>query len=243
MTAPGPGHTCHMELAVTELLGRLIFAAGLGAVVGVERDSAARGAGARTHALVSLGAALFTVAGAYGFGDIARGANVDPARIAAQVATGVGFIGAGAIIRNGTSVHGVTTAATVWLAASLGVASAAGGYLAALVTTALALGVLVLLRAARPLTQRFGRFGTIVEVEYQRGHGTLGPLLRGLDEVDGRVHQIVVDDGDADAADDGVRRVTIHISVPRSADLDRTIESLGQRSEIRALRVSSGEVG
>ena len=160
-----------------------------------------------------------------------------------QVATGVGFIGAGAIIRNGTSVHGVTTAATVWLAASLGVASAAGGYLAALVTTALALGVLVLLRAARPLTQRFGRFGTIVEVEYLRGHGTLGPLLRGLDEVDGRVHQIVVDDGDTDAADEGVRRVTIHISVPRSADLDSTIDSLGQRSEIRALRVSSGEVG
>jgi putative Mg2+ transporter-C (MgtC) family protein len=232
-----------MELAVTDLLGRLLFAAGLGAVVGVERDSAARGAGARTHALVSLGAALFTVAGAYGFGDVARGANVDPARIAAQVATGVGFIGAGAIIRNGTSVHGVTTAATVWLAASLGVASAAGGYLAALVTTALALGVLVLLRAARPLTQRFGRFGTIVEVEYLRGHGTLGPLLRGLDEVDGRVHQIVVDDGDTDAADEGVRRVTIHISVPRSADLDRTIDSLGQRSEIRALRVSSGEAG
>src|SRR5918994_6313076 len=63
--------------------------------------------------LVSLGAALFTVAGAYGFGDIERTANVDPARIAAQVATGVGFIGAGAIIRNGTSVQGVTTAATV----------------------------------------------------------------------------------------------------------------------------------
>jgi putative Mg2+ transporter-C (MgtC) family protein len=69
-----------MELAVTELVGRLILAAGLGAVVGVERDAAARGAGARTHALVSLGAALFTVAGAYGFGDIERTANVDPAR-------------------------------------------------------------------------------------------------------------------------------------------------------------------
>ena len=102
-----------MELTLVELTGRLVVAAGLGIVVGVERDSSARGAGARTHALVSLGAALFTVAGAYGFGDIERTANVDPARIAAQVATGVGFIGAGAIIRNGTSVQGVTTAATV----------------------------------------------------------------------------------------------------------------------------------
>jgi putative Mg2+ transporter-C (MgtC) family protein len=68
----------------------LVLAAGLGVVVGVERDSSARGAGARTHALVSLGAALFTVAGAYGFGDIERTANVAPARIAAQVATGSG---------------------------------------------------------------------------------------------------------------------------------------------------------
>jgi putative Mg2+ transporter-C (MgtC) family protein len=196
----------------------LVLAAGLGVVVGVERDSSARGAGARTHALVSLGAALFTVAGAYGFGDIERTANVAPARIAAQVATGVGFIGAGAIIRNGTSVHGVTTAATVWLAASVGVVCAAGGYTAALVTTGLALVVLVVLRGAKPLVQRFGRFGTVVEVEYLRGHGTLGPLLRGLDERnDGRVQNIVVEDDENDTTSDGVRHVTMQVSVRRPA--------------------------
>jgi putative Mg2+ transporter-C (MgtC) family protein len=196
----------------------LVLAAGLGVVVGVERDSSARGAGARTHALVSLGAALFTVAGAYGFGDIERTANVAPARIAAQVATGVGFIGAGAIIRNGTSVHGVTMAATVWLAASVGVVCAAGGYTAALVTTGLALVVLVVLRGAKPLVQRFGRFGTVVEVEYLRGHGTLGPLLRGLDERnDGRVQNIVVEDDENDTTSDGVRHVTMQVSVRRPA--------------------------
>jgi MgtC family len=143
----------------------------------VERDTAARGAGARTHALVSLGAALFTVAGAYGFGDVAS-ANVDPARIAAQVATGVGFIGAGAIIRNGTSVPrsddrrralagGIARRSVCrrWLPRGVGddrpgpgrPGPATGG------------------EAADPAVRSFG---TIVEVEYLRGHGTLGPLLR-----------------------------------------------------------------
>lgn len=230
-----------MELTVLELTGRLVLAAALGVVVGVERDSAARGAGARTHALVSLGAALFTIAGAYGFGDIERTANVDPARIAAQVATGVGFIGAGAIIRNGTSVQGVTTAATVWLAASVGVVCAAGGYVPALVSTGLALVVLVVLRGAKPLAQRFGRFGTVVEVEYLRGHGTLGPLLRGLDEMDGRVQNLEVeDDGDTDR--DGIRHVTMQVSVRRPADLDRMVEDLGRRPEIRSVRVGAGEM-
>jgi hypothetical protein len=101
----------------------------------------------------------------------------------------------------------------------------------------------VLLRAARPLTQRFGRVGTIVEIEYRRGHGTLGPLLRGLDQRDGRVHQRIVDDDRADADGDGIRHVTMHVSVPRSSDLDTIIEGLGQRPEIRTARVSSGETG
>lgn len=232
-----------MDLATVELLGRLVLAAGLGAVVGVEREAAARGAGARTHAVVALGAALFTIAGAYGFDDIERTANVDPARIAAQVATGVGFIGAGAIIRHGVSVHGVTTAATVWLAASTGVVTAAGGYVAALATTALALAVLVLLRAARPLMQRFGRSGTVVEVEYVRGYGTLGPLLRGVEEMDGRVQQIVVDDDDDQAGPDGIRRVTLHLTVPHLDDLGRMVEEVGKRPEIRGLRVGTGETG
>src|SRR5947209_2898142 len=116
-----------MALSSLDLLSRLLIASVLGALVGVEREVASRGAGARTHALVALGAALFTIAGAYGFTDVARSATSDPSRVAAQVATGVGFIGAGAILRYGTSVVGVTTAATVWLAAATGVTVAAGG--------------------------------------------------------------------------------------------------------------------
>lgn len=232
-----------MDLATFELLGRLVLSAALGGVVGIEREAASRGAGVRTHALVALGAALFTVAGAYGFSDVERSANVDPARIAAQVATGVGFIGAGAIIRNGMSVHGVTTAATVWLAASVGVVAAAGGYVAALAATGLALVVLVLMRAVKPLAQRFGRSSSIVEVEYVRGHGTLGPLLRNLDELDGRIQEIVVDDDDSQADADGVRHVTLHLTMPDLEDLERIIEDVGKRPEVRAVRIGAGETG
>src|SRR5258708_4555566 len=134
-----------MHLSTADLIGRLAVAALLGALVGVERESAAKGAGVRTHAVVALGAALFTIAGAYGFTDLGKGPNVDPARIAAQVAAGVGFIGAGAILRSGASVRGITTAATVWLAAAIGVAAGAGGWLAAIVATVLTVLVLVVL--------------------------------------------------------------------------------------------------
>src|SRR5689334_16647889 len=120
-------------------MGRLVLAALLGAAVGFERDAAAKGAGSRTHAMVALGAALFTIAGAYGFTDAATGRAADPTRIAAQVAAGVGFIGAGAILRHGTSVLGVTTASTVWLAAAVGVMVAAGGWTAGVAATILAL--------------------------------------------------------------------------------------------------------
>src|SRR5205814_5655850 len=123
--------------------------------LGFERELRARVAGLRTHSLVAIGAALFTIAGAYGFGDIPRGPNIDPARIAAQVASGVGFLGAGAILRQGFGVRGLTTATTLWLAAAIGVASGAGAYPAVAVCTGIVLLVLVALRLAKPLIMRW----------------------------------------------------------------------------------------
>src|SRR5204862_6922109 len=88
-------------------------------------------AGLRTHLLVSVGAALFTIAGAYGF----ESARVDPTRVAAQIVTGIGFLGAGAIIRQGFSVRGLTTAATLWVVAAVGLAAGAGYYSGAVLAT------------------------------------------------------------------------------------------------------------
>src|SRR5256886_13610498 len=121
-----------------EALLRLSVDAVLGAAIGLERELREREAGLRTHLLVSLGSALFTIVSAYGFHSfLASGSSVvraDPTRIAAQIVTGIGFLGAGAIIRHGLSVRGLTTAATPWVAAATGMAAGAGDYWAALVT-------------------------------------------------------------------------------------------------------------
>src|SRR5207253_6563623 len=115
-----------------ESLLRLALAALLGGLIGVEREIREREAGLRTHLLVSVGSALFTIVGAYGFHSfLDSGASVvraDPTRIAAQIVTGIGFLGAGAIIRQGLSVRGLTTAATLWVVAAVGLAAGAGYY-------------------------------------------------------------------------------------------------------------------
>jgi putative Mg2+ transporter-C (MgtC) family protein len=148
------------ELGWDEALFRLALAAALGAAIGLERELREREAGLRTHLLVGVGSALFTIAGAYGFHDfLVSGGNIvrtDPTRIAAQIVTGIGFLGAGAIIRQGLSVRGLTTAATLWVVAAVGLATGAGYYSGAIITTALVLLALYPLRVmAYKIVRRF----------------------------------------------------------------------------------------
>jgi putative Mg2+ transporter-C (MgtC) family protein len=121
-----------------QLALRLAAALGLGAIVGLERELRRQPAGFRTHALVSLGAAIFTVVSAYAF----SGIGSDPTRIAAQIVSGIGFIGAGTIIQSRGGVRGLTTAASLWAVAGIGMASGAGLYGVALSGAALMLVVL-----------------------------------------------------------------------------------------------------
>jgi putative Mg2+ transporter-C (MgtC) family protein len=134
-----------------EVLLRVALAAVLGGVLGLERELREREAGLRTHLLVCVGSALFTIVSAYGFrGFLTSGEAVvraDPTRIAAQIVTGIGFLGAGAIIRQGLSIRGLTTAATLWVVAAIGLATGAGYYSGAVITTAVALVALWPLRA------------------------------------------------------------------------------------------------
>ncbi len=121
-----------------EMVLRLVLASILGAIVGLERESQNRPAGLRTHTLVSLGSALIMLVSVYGFNDqILAGRAPDPARIAAQVVSGIGFLGAGTILRQGSTITGLTTAASLWVVAGVGLAVGLGYYLAALVTTGL----------------------------------------------------------------------------------------------------------
>jgi putative Mg2+ transporter-C (MgtC) family protein len=131
------------DLSWAEVILRIVLAAALGGAIGLERELREREAGLRTHMLVSVGAALFTMVSAYAWTDwrfsTQEGLVFDPTRIAAQVVTGIGFLGAGAIIRQGLSVRGLTTAATLWVVAAIGMAAGVGYYEAAFVTTALVL--------------------------------------------------------------------------------------------------------
>jgi putative Mg2+ transporter-C (MgtC) family protein len=126
--------TPEMELGL-----RMITAVFCGAIIGAEREWHGKPAGLRTNILICLGAAIFTILSVH----IASTYKADPARIAAQVVTGIGFIGAGAIMRGDGGVHGLTTAATIWLAAAIGMACGAGFYI--LAATATGLTFLVLL--------------------------------------------------------------------------------------------------
>jgi putative Mg2+ transporter-C (MgtC) family protein len=216
-----------------EMVARLAMAGAVGAVVGCEREARRRTAGIRTHALVAIGAALFTMAGAYGFGDVAKGANVDPARIGAQVASGIGFIGAGAIIRNGGSVRGITTAASVWTSAALGVAAAAGAYVITVTAAVIVLSTLVLLRVLRPVIERFMDPTSELEVEYERGYGTIGPLIRAIEQLDGRVEGLQVLDDDGGAEQPGLRRLIVHLRIASAGSADAITRVLHGRPEVR----------
>ena len=123
-----------------EMVLRLLLAVALGAIIGYQRERVGKPAGLRTHILICAGAALFTVASLYGFG-----AAADPARVAAGIVAGIGFLGAGAIIRREEGVvAGLTTAATIWAVAAIGLAAGAGLYLVSAVTTVIILIVLFL---------------------------------------------------------------------------------------------------
>jgi putative Mg2+ transporter-C (MgtC) family protein len=127
------------ELHWAEALLRLVLAGILGGAIGTEREIREREAGLRTHMLVAIGAALFTIVSAYAWGDFTfsqrSGITYDPTRIAAQIVTGIGFLGAGAIIRHGLSVRGLTTAASLWATAAVGMAAGAGAWITALTIT------------------------------------------------------------------------------------------------------------
>jgi putative Mg2+ transporter-C (MgtC) family protein len=124
-----------------ELIERLMLSAALGAVLGLEREWRQKYAGLRTNILIALGSTLFTVMSI----DLSEAAGGDPTRVAAQIVTGIGFLGAGAIMRTGVGIRGLTTAAMIWVNAAIGVAVGGGEYRLALIATGVTLTVLILL--------------------------------------------------------------------------------------------------
>jgi putative Mg2+ transporter-C (MgtC) family protein len=171
-----------------DALGRLALAAALGSIIGLEREFREREAGLRTHLLVALGSALFTIVSAFGFHDVLTHdpqvvVRLDPSRIAAQIVSGIGFLGAGAIIRQGLSIRGLTTAATLWVVAAIGMAAGAGFYSVAIITTVVALVALWPLRyIAYRMIDRVKPEEDRIVVEMREGH-SLAELLTNVTQV------------------------------------------------------------
>ncbi|MGE0808879.1 MAG: MgtC/SapB family protein [Burkholderiaceae bacterium] len=183
-----------------ELVGRLLFAAILGSAIGLERERLSWAAGLRTHMLVCVGSALIMIVSTYGFDDMLAHEHValDPSRVAAQVVSGIGFLGAGAIIARGEVVRGLTTAASVWSVAAIGLAVGGGLYTPAVAATII---ILIILAGIKPIERRFiaSKLRRRLLLTVERGalplarlHGLLGPNIA-------RVEQFVTersDDGD-----------------------------------------------
>ncbi len=218
-----------------EIFLRLMLAALLGSLVGIERERLDWAAGLRTHMLVCLGSTLFMIVSAFGFTDILGAANVtlDPSRIAAQVVTGVGFLGAGTIILRRQVVRGLTTAASVWTVAAVGLAIGGGLYLAAISTTVL---VLVILAGINPLKRRLfprQRLSRLTLTLDGRETG-LAEVLAAVEAAGLRVQQMQVSRTDAAHHD----RVQLLLTPSPQPTVTALIDRLRQLPGLRKVRYS-----
>ncbi len=137
----------YIQIENADILLRIIFSIILGSIIGLERELTNKSAGLRTQIMVCLGSCLFTILSIYGFSTAVTLYPLgDPSRVAAQIITGIGFIGAGTVLRQGLTVTGLTTASTLWIVAAIGMACGCGKLNIAVVSTILAVAILVLIR-------------------------------------------------------------------------------------------------
>lgn len=199
-------------LSVVEVVVRILVALGPAVLIGLEREVAAQPAGLRTHALLALGAALFTIGGL----QVAAGS---PARVAAQVASGVGFLGAGAILQERFQVRGLTTAASLWVTAAIGVAAGAGAYVAVAITTGI---TLILLTAMRWIEGEFfpRRRGQALTVNLTP-EANIGQAFQEIRSVTGPM-----DLRQVEPAPDGGQKLVGHVRLPGRADLPAAVDEL-----------------
>jgi putative Mg2+ transporter-C (MgtC) family protein len=187
-------------LGNVELITRLMLSAALGSVIGFERERLSWAAGLRTHMLVCVGSTLLMIVSAYGFTEVLSDHVVlDPSRVAAQVVSGIGFLGAGSILLRGEIIRGLTTAASLWSVAAVGLAVGGGLYTAAIAATVI---ILIILAGIKPLEQRFITVKQRRQLTLLVNRGSLSfhTLHETLGTSSARVKQFVVQQTD-DSAD------------------------------------------
>ncbi len=196
-------------LANWEIALRLLVAAGLGSIIGLERERLSWAAGLRTHMLVAVGSALIMIVSAYGFSDVLGTDHVvlDPSRIAAQVVSGIGFLGAGAILLRGEVVRGLTTAASLWAVAAVGLAVGGGLYVAAATATAI---ILLILAGVKPLEEKYRASRQTREFRLisESGRVNVESVSRALGTRTAKIRQYVSQRGETD----GTEEIRIRLS-------------------------------
>lgn len=187
----------NLDSQTINIITMLIVSALLGAIIGLEREITSKFAGLRTHILVCLGSTVFTILSIYSFPTITAEGNPvafgDPARVAAQILTGIGFIGGGTVLRHGHSVYGLTTAATLWVAASIGMAVGAGEYLLGTASAILTVLILTAIRTfqrtvLKRISQRGANLQAIIKTSPEYVKSVINELNSKIENIEDLKH-------------------------------------------------------
>lgn len=207
-----------------EIVIRLILSAIIGAFIGAEREVSNRPAGLRTHILVSVSSTLIMLVSIDGFYDVETGMRAgDPFRLAAQVVSGIGFLGAGTIIKTGSNIKGLTTAASLWASAGIGLAIGSGYYLGGLLTAAI---VLLTLMSLRLLERRAFKMKHIVlEIISSNRSGIIGEITTLLGRYNIKIKDISMIDNEYDD-DGGVLELELIMKVPKKLDINNLMTEI-----------------
>ena len=219
------------DLALWEGLIRLCLAALLAGAIGIERELREQEAGLRTHMLVCVGSTMFMIVGVYAWSDYQLsndiGVVVDPSRVASYVVSGIGFLGAGAIIRHGINVRGLTTAASLWVVAAIGVAVGAGMYGFAVATTALVLLALWPLAAVK--RGLAGKRATTKRLAVTLDpHASIVSTLAAVEEGGYQIESVEV------AEEDDARRLDVVVEIPADVRLGPLLDQVATLDGVRS---------
>jgi len=215
------------EMLIYEVIFKLILAAVLGGLIGLERESLSRPAGLRTYTLVCVGSTLAMIVSIDIYLQYYHTVNADPGRIAAQVISGIGFLGAGTIMREGASVQGLTTAAGLWVVACIGLAVGSGLYVPAIATTVLILFVLIyFIKFEDRFTGRREYKGIVMVVEDKPGQvGAIGSILGEL--------CVLIKNIQLTRVEENFIEIELLLQIPSNLTIDQVVNEL---ASLRGLR-------
>lgn len=217
-------------MPIITIILRLGLATILGGLVGMERENKKRAAGFRTHILVSLGAALVMIISESIFNEFKGTTNLDPARLGAQVISGIGFLGAGTIIRQGESVKGLTTAASLWAVSCIGLAAGIGLYQAAIIAAIIVCITLILLGYFEKVVVKKSEYSFDLCVELENKPGKIGEITALFGHMYVNIKNIVFE---SDSDDSIVVRFMVQL--PKGLGKDKFIENVAMLKGVRVI--------